>query len=264
MEPLHDARSASTQLRRQRGQDFEACRRHHGSQPELGRWAWQTTEEERLRLLGRHAGQPRTVPIHEPHAAGWPTLRVDRHAGGGERVDIAEDRPLGHLELASELRSRQLSAGLQQQEQRHESGCTHVRKSTPYSCHVLSSTLPIMSRMIDGLRIRPANEASWEELQAVFGTRGSGALCQCQRYKLLPKESFGSFPAEERALRLREQTNCDDPPAESTSGLVAYLDGEPVGWCAVEPGPPTSASRACFACLGRDAMRTGPMTASGR
>lgn len=89
--------------------------------------------------------------------------------------------------------------------------------------------------MIDGLRIRPANEASWEELQAVFGTRGSGALCQCQRYKLLPKESFGSFPAEERALRLREQTNCDDPPAESTSGLVAYLDGEPVGWCAVEP-----------------------------
>jgi len=25
------------------------------------------------------------------------------------------------------------------------------------------------------------------------------------------------------------------PESETTSGLVAYLDGEPVGWCAVEP-----------------------------
>jgi GNAT superfamily N-acetyltransferase len=87
----------------------------------------------------------------------------------------------------------------------------------------------------DALRIHPANEASCEDLRAVFGTRGSGALCQCQRYKLRPKESFRSFPAEERALRLREQTSCGQPQADTTSGLVAYLDGEPVGWCAVEP-----------------------------
>ena len=43
------------------------------------------------------------------------------------------------------------------------------------------------------------------------------------------------FPVAERAERLRRQTNCGDPEAETTSGLVAYLDGEPVGWCAVEP-----------------------------
>jgi GNAT superfamily N-acetyltransferase len=36
-------------------------------------------------------------------------------------------------------------------------------------------------------------------------------------------------------LRLDEQTDCGHPEAERTSGLVAYLDGEPVGWCAVEP-----------------------------
>jgi GNAT superfamily N-acetyltransferase len=30
-------------------------------------------------------------------------------------------------------------------------------------------------------------------------------------------------------------TSCGDPGAPSTSGLVAYLDGEPVGWVAVEP-----------------------------
>ena len=53
------------------------------------------------------------------------------------------------------------------------------------------------------LTIVPANEASWEDLQAVFGSRGPAATCQCQRYKLQPRESFGSVPAEERAFRLR-------------------------------------------------------------
>jgi GNAT superfamily N-acetyltransferase len=85
--------------------------------------------------------------------------------------------------------------------------------------------------------IVPANEASWEDLQAVFGTRGAAATCQCQRYKLRPREAFSKFPVEERAFRLREQTDCGHPESDTTSGLVAYLDGEPVGWCAVEPRP---------------------------
>ena len=85
------------------------------------------------------------------------------------------------------------------------------------------------------LRIIPANEASWEDLQTVFGSRGDAFLCQCQRYKLHPKEAFSKFPVEERAHRLRTQTECGNPESETTSGLVAYLDGEPVGWCAVEP-----------------------------
>jgi GNAT superfamily N-acetyltransferase len=85
------------------------------------------------------------------------------------------------------------------------------------------------------ISVRPANEASWEDLQTVFGTRGQAARCQCQRYKLRPRESFRSFPTEERVFRLRRQTDCGHPESDTTSGLVAYLDGEPVGWCAVEP-----------------------------
>ena len=91
--------------------------------------------------------------------------------------------------------------------------------------------------MTDELLILPASEAGCEDLQTVFGNRGSGAICQCQRYKLQPKEAFSKFPVEERARRLREQTHCGDMSADTTSGLVAYLDGEPVGWCAVEPRP---------------------------
>jgi GNAT superfamily N-acetyltransferase len=88
---------------------------------------------------------------------------------------------------------------------------------------------------VSGIRIVPANEASWEDLQAIFGTRGQAFTCQCQRYKLRRREAFRSFPVEERADRLRGQTDCGHPEADATSGLVAYLDGEPVGWCAVEP-----------------------------
>jgi len=92
-----------------------------------------------------------------------------------------------------------------------------------------------VSEVASRLRVVPANEASWEDLQAVFGTRGVAHTCQCQRYKLAPGEAFKTFPVEERAHRLRMQTECGHPGSRTTSGLVAYLDGEPVGWCAVEP-----------------------------
>ena len=82
-----------------------------------------------------------------------------------------------------------------------------------------------------------ANEASWEDLQAIFGPRGGAGTCWCQRYKLAPREAFRKFPPEERMRRLREQTECGHPDSATTSGLVAYLDGEPAGWCAVQPRP---------------------------
>jgi GNAT superfamily N-acetyltransferase len=85
------------------------------------------------------------------------------------------------------------------------------------------------------IRIVPANAASCDDVQAVFGRRGDPSRCYCQRYKMRPGEAWASFPAEERAFRLREQTDCGHPESSATSGLLAYLDGEPAGWCAVEP-----------------------------
>jgi GNAT superfamily N-acetyltransferase len=83
--------------------------------------------------------------------------------------------------------------------------------------------------------IVPANEATWGDLQAVLGTRGDPSRCQCQRYKMQPRESWASVGATELAFRLRTQTDCGHPASGTTSGLVGFLDGEPVGWCAVEP-----------------------------
>ncbi len=84
-------------------------------------------------------------------------------------------------------------------------------------------------------KIVPANEASWEDVQAVLGSRAAPATCQCQRYKMERGESWRSVGSEELAFRLRAQADCGNPRSKATSGLVAYLDDEPVGWCAVEP-----------------------------
>ncbi len=85
------------------------------------------------------------------------------------------------------------------------------------------------------ITVVPANEATWEDIAAIFGTRGEAAACWCQRYKLKPREAFKHWPAEVRADRLRRQTRCGEPAAGETTGLVAYRGGAPAGWCAVEP-----------------------------
>jgi GNAT superfamily N-acetyltransferase len=115
----------------------------------------------------------------------------------------------------------------------------------------------------DQLRIVPANEASWEDLQAIFGVRGGSSRCLCQVYRLRPGEDFcGSATVRpdgrELASRLREQTACGQPGSETTTGLVAYLDGEPVGWCAVDsrPGTPRLLSHGRVPWVGRTEDKT--------
>lgn len=84
------------------------------------------------------------------------------------------------------------------------------------------------------ITVLPANQVSWDDVQTVFGSRGYPASCQCQRFKVGPAQWSGTTQLE-RMQRLRRETHCDNPDSGTTSGLIAFLDGEPVGWCAVEP-----------------------------
>ncbi|WP_308635720.1 GNAT family N-acetyltransferase [Paenibacillus silvisoli] len=85
------------------------------------------------------------------------------------------------------------------------------------------------------ISIVPANEASWEDLETVLGSaKCHGGRCYCQRFKI-PGAQWNDVDEDERAFMLRVQTSCDNPESGTTSGLVAYLDEEPVGWCALEP-----------------------------
>ena len=84
------------------------------------------------------------------------------------------------------------------------------------------------------LTVVPANEASWADLVAVFGTADYASRCRCQRFKV-PGWIWRDTTPEERLALQREQTACGTPDAPATSGLVGYVDGEPAGWVAVEP-----------------------------
>ena len=86
----------------------------------------------------------------------------------------------------------------------------------------------------DQLTIVPANEASCDDLVAIFGTTDYACRCQCQRFKVVGW-FWRDTTLEERTSMLQAQTACGDPNAAATSGLVGYVDGEPAVWVAVEP-----------------------------
>src|SRR5439155_3398137 len=51
------------------------------------------------------------------------------------------------------------------------------------------------------LTIVPGNEARWDDIAAVFGTRGDPPRCWCQRFKMQPGESWRSVGPDELAFR---------------------------------------------------------------
>ena len=83
------------------------------------------------------------------------------------------------------------------------------------------------------LRIVPANQASWDDLTAIFSA-DYAARCLCLRFKV-PGWFWRDTSQDERAAALCAQTACGNPDAPATSGLVGYVEDEPVGWVAVEP-----------------------------
>ena len=83
--------------------------------------------------------------------------------------------------------------------------------------------------MMDGLTIAPATADRWADLVTVFGTRGDPSWCWCQ-YFLTTGSSYTGSAERNRSDLERQVREADVPP-----GLLAYLDGEPVGW--VQLGP---------------------------
>lgn len=77
--------------------------------------------------------------------------------------------------------------------------------------------------------VRPVTEALFDDVQTVFGAKGQAAGCQCQSFRM-GWLALHDDKVEGRRELLRDQV------AEG-HGLLAYLDGEPVGWCSVAPRP---------------------------
>lgn len=84
------------------------------------------------------------------------------------------------------------------------------------------------------LDIRPVTADRWEDLAAFFGPSGAFAHCWCTWWRQTAAE-FSQGEAEggdgNRAL-MHEIVEAGSEP-----GLLAYRDGQPVGWTSVAPRP---------------------------
>ena len=77
------------------------------------------------------------------------------------------------------------------------------------------------------ITVQPVNESLFDDVQTIFGAKGQAARCQCQGYRMgWYAQHSDNVPGRRELLR--------DQVIEG-HGLVAHLDGEPVGWCSVAP-----------------------------
>lgn len=87
-----------------------------------------------------------------------------------------------------------------------------------------------------GIEVRAATV--FEDVAAVVGPKKpTSNVCFCLSYRIGSKEN-NALREPDRSARVRELCAQDPPP-----GVLAYLDGEPVGWAAVHPRAGTSFAR---------------------
>jgi len=80
-----------------------------------------------------------------------------------------------------------------------------------------------------GLRLLPLTADRWSDLEALFGPRGACAGCWCMWWRL-PRADFERQRGEANRQALKALVD-----AGQVLGLLAYMEGRPVGWCAVGP-----------------------------
>jgi GNAT superfamily N-acetyltransferase len=87
------------------------------------------------------------------------------------------------------------------------------------------------SSLIDelGLTFHPLTQKLWRDFEMLFGRNGACGGCWCMYWKLRGK----SF--EESAGYTARQLQKAVVDSKTVPGLLAYSEGYPVGWIAVEP-----------------------------
>jgi GNAT superfamily N-acetyltransferase len=79
------------------------------------------------------------------------------------------------------------------------------------------------------VEIRPATRSRWKDLVRLFGPNGADANCWCMWWRMRSAEFDRATPRSKRDALRRLVTDGRAP------GLLAYRDGEPVGWVSVAP-----------------------------
>jgi GNAT superfamily N-acetyltransferase len=80
-----------------------------------------------------------------------------------------------------------------------------------------------------GISVVPATPERWADLAGLFRVGGDSAGCWCAWFRM-PNKAFTAARAPDRRARLQGLVEGDRRP-----GLLAYLDGEAVGWVSIVP-----------------------------
>lgn len=78
------------------------------------------------------------------------------------------------------------------------------------------------------LKVKPVTQSTWPDFEALFESRGGPKNCWCMVWRDMPNRAGASAADRKAALHGRV---ADGTPI----GLVAYLNGEPVGWVSAGP-----------------------------
>lgn len=79
------------------------------------------------------------------------------------------------------------------------------------------------------LSFHPLTPERWADLEHLFGPRGACAGCWCMWWRLARTEwKRGKGEGNRKAFRKLVRSGAEP-------GVLAYADGEPVGWCAIAP-----------------------------
>ena len=79
------------------------------------------------------------------------------------------------------------------------------------------------------LAFHPASPERWNDIEALFGPRGACAGCWCMWWRRARSE-FQKNAGDGNRRAFRKLIDGGAVP-----GILAYAEGKPVGWCAVEP-----------------------------
>ena len=79
------------------------------------------------------------------------------------------------------------------------------------------------------LQIHPVTPDRWPDFEKLFGENGACAGCWCMWWRLSRAEfSQKAYAGNKRAIKKIIRAGAEP-------GLLAYADGEPIGWCAIAP-----------------------------
>ena len=79
------------------------------------------------------------------------------------------------------------------------------------------------------MKILPLTANRWPDLAKLFGKRGACGGCWCMYFRL-PQAQWISGKGAGNRKALRQLVKSGETP-----GLLAYVEGEPAGWCALSP-----------------------------